>query len=236
MTQGLPLILRRLVMLHESLEDAGLDHAVGGALALAFHVRDPRGTSDIDINVIADPNDPDTVLAALPPEITIHPGARDELKTTGQTRLIWPDPNTPVDVFLPQHPVFHRVAVERGVPIDMAGTELKVLTATDLMVFKMYYNRTKDWADIESLLEAGAGDPVEAGQWIEEFLGPHDPRLERLRQTLATVHRPARPLHRATGSPSTVCGIWVPDDARHCTLAAEHPGEHNTDPDMASPL
>jgi hypothetical protein len=55
-------------------------------------------------------------------------------------------------------------------------------TATDLMVFKMLFNRRKYWADIESLLRCGAADTAEAAEWVASILGPDDPRLAQLQQ------------------------------------------------------
>jgi len=174
-----PTIYTRLRAVHSALDAAGFEHAVGGAIALAVHVLEPRFTADIDLNVIADPEDPEPLLAALPPEITVHPLAARDLRATGQTRLIWPDPDTPVDLFLPQHPTFHRLVTDRAEEVDFLGEGIKVLSATDLMVFKMLFDRAKDWVDIEAMLQAGAGDPDEAAQWVSEFVGADDHRLAR---------------------------------------------------------
>jgi hypothetical protein len=48
---------------------------------------------------------------------------------------------------------------------------IPVITATDLTVFKTLFDRTKDWADIESMLQAGAVDVPEARRWVETILG-----------------------------------------------------------------
>ena len=37
-------------LIHERLETAGVPHAFGGAIAVNYH-RDPRSTTDIDINI-----------------------------------------------------------------------------------------------------------------------------------------------------------------------------------------
>ncbi|MFT3854826.1 MAG: hypothetical protein QM733_19120 [Ilumatobacteraceae bacterium] len=174
------LVLSRLQALHEALDRAGFEHAVGGAIALSVHA-EPRATTDMDLNVIADPEHPQRLLDTMPDGVVIHPSAAAELRRDGQVRLIWPHPDTPVDLFLPQHPEFHRLVNDRARPdIEQIGFDIRVISATDLMVFKMLFNRTKDWADIESLLRAGAGDPDEAADWIVQFLGPDDERLTRL--------------------------------------------------------
>jgi len=224
-----PLVLQRLLEIHSCLERAALDHAVGGALALAQYVLPPRGTVDIDINVTSDPALPARLLSELPDAIEIHPGAEDEIRGTGQVRLWWRDDelDTPIDLFLPQHLIYHQLVVERATPVDMLGVDMKVLAATDLMVFKLLYNRTKDWADIEGLLESGVGDPEEAAQWVTEFVGGDDPRLERLRGLTDTVQRPLHPLvrHQPAAEPS-ICAGWISELNKHCVLAARHPGSH----------
>jgi len=179
-------ILQRLIALHQHLAAAGFDHAVGGALALSQHVSPPRGTADIDFNVTADPAHPERLLAALPREVEVHAGADEHLQSSGQVRLWWKSPTlaTPVDLFLPQHPTFHHLVVERAEPTDFLGTEIKTLTPTDLMVFKMLCNRRKDWADIESLLRCGAADTAEAAEWVASILGPDDPRLAQLQAVI----------------------------------------------------
>jgi hypothetical protein len=78
--------------------------------------------------------------------------------------------------------MYHRLVVERARPAVFLGAEIKVLTATDLMVFKMLFDRRKDWADIESLIRAGAGDPAEAADWVAQVVGPTDPRLAKLHE------------------------------------------------------
>lgn len=177
-----PVLLRRLVAIHEALAGAGFDHAVGGAIALAVHVREPRFTADIDLNVIADPARPDELLSVLPPDVEIHATAADEIRRDGQTRLLWRDPTTPLDLFFPQHPTYHRLVADRAELWEFPGASIKVMTATDLMVFKSLFDRSKDWVDIESLVECEAGDAAEAAEWIAEFVGTDDPRFQRLRR------------------------------------------------------
>ena len=44
-----PALVDKIVAVHDALERAGLAHACGGALALAWCTERPRGTSDIDV-------------------------------------------------------------------------------------------------------------------------------------------------------------------------------------------
>ena len=175
-----PILLKRLQSVHAALSTAGYDHAVGGALALAVHV-EPRFTADIDLNVTADAQRPEGLLQALPTDLDVTVGAAAELRRDGQTRLWWRNPDTALDLFLPQHPTYHRLVVERAVPVDFLGAGIKVITATDLVVFKALFNRSKDWVDIEALITESTPDIDEALRWLSEFLPEDDSRLTRLR-------------------------------------------------------
>lgn len=69
---------------------------------------------------------------------------------------------------------------DRAEPAEFLGDGVRVISATDLMVFKMLFDRRKDWADIEALLMAAAGDPDEAAAIVADIVGPHDHRLVEL--------------------------------------------------------
>ena len=46
-----PALVGKVLALHRAFEAAGVIHAFGGALALAYWTADPRATADIDVNV-----------------------------------------------------------------------------------------------------------------------------------------------------------------------------------------
>lgn len=184
-------LLRKLAALHAALTVAGFDHAVGGGLALAFHAA-PRFTDDIDLNISADPTRIDELIAALPPEIVIHEGAVDELRRTDQVRLFWPNPGqevldgTPIDIFLPAHPTFHHRLNQRAEQVSLGGLEFRVVSATDLVILKALFDRSKDWVDIEAMLHRGKVDVADALAWLTQLVGPDDSRLDRLRRLATT--------------------------------------------------
>ena len=107
-TTDQPRAVRRVLARHQA--------AVGGALALATYVYPPRGTVGIDLNLTADPSDPARVLSALPRQVQIRPGAAEALRSDRQVRLWWrsADLDTPIDLFLPASPMYHRLVVERA--------------------------------------------------------------------------------------------------------------------------
>lgn len=187
------LILDRLGTIHRALDRAGFDHAVGGALALALHVGQARATNDIDLNVAADPQRPEELFACLPKAIEIHEGAAESIRRDGQVRLIWPDPVTPVDLFLPQHDTYHRLVNERAIPAPALGEGIRAIAATDLIVFKALFNRPKDWVDIAEIVAAGNGDLAEARQWVGEFTADQG-RLDRLQELIDNPPNPDEPI------------------------------------------
>ncbi len=171
---GLP---ERMVTIHSHLLAAGIDHAFGGALALAWCTQQARGTIDLDVNVFVGPERADDLLAALPDGIVASAREREALMREGQARLWWD--STPVDVFL-NTSAFHEEVATRVRWEPFAGVELPFLACEDLAVFKVFFNRTKDWADLEAMRDAGTLDvPAVAGVLVS-FLGNDDDRIARL--------------------------------------------------------
>lgn len=186
MSRTSPLIvLERAVLVHQVLDRAEIPHAIGGALALAYHVQSARATDDIDLNVSADPADPAVVFRLLPGEIPWGQGDVNRVRTHGNVRLLWPHPDgpptapVPLDLFFPEHD-FHRQACRRAELVAMLDDTVPILCATDLMVVKMLFDRRKDWADIEELVRFGKADTAEAAAWVRTLLGRDDQRLTTL--------------------------------------------------------
>lgn len=172
--KGLPY---KMMAIHESLAAARISHAFGGALALAWCTQQARGTIDLDINVFVTPERTASVLAALPPEIVATDQDRTLLERDGQARLWWE--NTPVDVFL-NTTELHEQAATRVQMEPFAGEQLPFLACPDLAVFKAFFNRTKDWADIEAMVAAGSLDMSAVAGVLAGFLGAGDDRIVRL--------------------------------------------------------
>ena len=169
----------KIVATHEALATADLPHAFGGALALAWCTQRARGTIDIDVNVFVAAEHADTVLAALPGEVEATPEQREQLATEGQVRLWWD--GTPLDVFL-DTTAFHRGVAGRIRWEQFGDVTLPFLSCRDLAVFKAFFDRTKDWADLEEMQTAGTLDASAVAGVLVEYLGGADPRIERLRR------------------------------------------------------
>ena len=170
-------LAQRLIAVHNALDTAGIKHAFGGAIALAYCTFDPRATQDLDINIFVPVSDQKKVLEALPPEVKITAANRREITGSGQTRLWWE--TTPVDVFFNTHP-FHEQAASRIRTVPFDGHTIPVLDCLALAVFKAMFNRTKDWADLEAMNEAHQLNLPALHSTLTDLLGPDDPRIPKL--------------------------------------------------------
>jgi hypothetical protein len=167
----------RLVALHKALARARIPHAFGGAIALAYWTRDPRGTSDIDVNVFLPVDSARRALDALPDGVAIPPGTDEAIARDGQVRLWWD--GTPVDVFFDYVPV-HADAARNRRSVPFEGIRIPVLGPVELAVFKVMFDRTRDWADIEAMVERGSLDVDAVRAALRTMLDAGDERFERL--------------------------------------------------------
>jgi hypothetical protein len=179
---GLVPFPEKIVELHRTLRAAGLRYAFGGALALAWCTPDARGTIDIDINVFIRADEVDRVLAALPDGMHSTASERAVLLRDGQVRLMWE--GVPIDIFLSTTP-FHDAACRRTHVESYGGEDdVPFLDCSDLAVFKAFFNRSKDWVDLEQMAAAGTLDGDRALGVLVRYLGGGDERIERLRRLL----------------------------------------------------
>jgi hypothetical protein len=179
-------LVDKIVALHAALDDARIPHAFGGALALAWCTQRARGTIDIDVNVFVDRTRTPELLAALPASVQWSADDRARIERDGQVRLWWGD--TPVDVFV-NTTEFHEQVAERCRREPFAGRELPFLGCTDLAVFKAFFDRTKNWADLEEMQAAGTLDTDRIAGILTHHLGPTDKRIARLRAVAGTRDR-----------------------------------------------
>jgi hypothetical protein len=171
-------LVERLITVHDALDAAGFPHAVGGAIALGFCTREPRGTRDLDINIFVTRDRVGEVFAALPAEVTVTAANVEEAERDGQTRAWWAD--TPIDIFLNVLPFHEEVAA--GVrQVLLANRSIPVLDCSALAVFKAMFDRTQDWADIEAMVAHRSINVELTAARIEQLDGPGSHRSRRLR-------------------------------------------------------
>ena len=186
-------LAERLVAIHKGLAARDIDHAFGGAIALAYWTLDPRGTSDIDVNLFVPSDDPLPALEALPEGVAYDDNAVAAIRNEGQVRLWWDE--TPVDLFF-DYADIHADAARHRRTVPFAGVEIPVLGPVELAVFKAMFDRTRDWADIEAMLSAQTLDVDEVRVKLLELAGDPDERLARFDEAIRRADAagpPARP-------------------------------------------
>lgn len=195
---------------NDRLSIAEVGHGFGGAIALAYYVGDPRATRDLDINIAAPVAQAAAVFAVLPSSVLWTEKDVRECQARGQVRL-WAGrrrEGIPVDLFFPQHR-FHEVVADAVTdkPFLRAGYTLPIIAASHLTVFKVLFNRPKDWVDVADMLQAGTVDVSEALFWVRELLGEEHPSFVRLASLVASPdvkHRQPR-----SGGPDLPSVDWA---------------------------
>ena len=177
----------KLVALHEALDAVAIPHAFGGAIALAYWTRDPRGTSDIDINVFVPAAECSAALAGLPAGVAQPDGTAEAIARDGQVRLWWD--GTPVDLFFDYVSV-HADAARHARMVPFEATQIPVLGPIELAVFKAMFDRTRDWADIEAMFAAGRVTVDAVKATLGTLLQPADQRFARLDEAARLADAP----------------------------------------------
>jgi hypothetical protein len=175
-------IVDKILAIAEALDAQKLPYAFGGALALAFCTERARGTIDIDLNVFIGQEEAEKVVGALEPHVVHSERDVTALERDGQTRLWWDQ--TPVDLFL-NTTDFHEQLAQRRQLHEFGGRPVAFLSCSDLAVFKAFFNRTKDWADLEEMIGVGSLNIDQTLGVLIRYLGEGDERVERFRSLTA---------------------------------------------------
>lgn len=170
-------LIDKLFAIHDALAEHSLPHAFGGAIALAYCVEEPRGTRDLDVNIFCDAADAEKVLAALPDGVKVSAEDVAKVEAGAQARLWWD--GVPIDVFLNNLPL-HEAVASAVVWVPLQGRQVPMLDCASLVIFKAFFDRTKDWADIEAIAMATPEDIEAATRTLAELAGEDDPAYRRL--------------------------------------------------------
>jgi hypothetical protein len=172
-----PSLPDKVTAIHHALDKAGVPHAIGGALALAYYA-EPRATIDIDINVFVHTDKWPAIRDALAPLGVDVEADEKELGRDGQVRIWW-DRN-PVDLFFSYDP-FHDEMRRSARKVPFNGSTIPILGPEHLAVCKAMFDRPKDWLDIEQMLVATSPLNLEEIRgWLKRMVGKDDPRMGRL--------------------------------------------------------
>jgi hypothetical protein len=170
-------LVDKISILHDALTEAELPHAFGGALALAWCTERARGTIDIDINILIPDTDYQHAIDAMPKGVNATRKDLQMLKSEGQVRIWWD--KTPLNIFL-NSTSFHEQLAGRICWEFFADKQIPFLSCLDLAVFKAFFNRTKDWADLEEMYAAGTLNIEQVQAVLISYLGADDERIKQL--------------------------------------------------------
>lgn len=185
MTASTPTLTDKILILHRALQRKRIPHAYGGAIALAYYTAEPRATRDIDVNVFVRAADMKRLFATLPKGVTHDDMDLVVARRDGQRRVHWGI--TPLDLFFSNVP-FHDYAQRNTRTVKFANTHIPILAGTDLVIFKAFFNRDKDWIDIDAVAAVNGADFDVAVAWTTTLLGADDARVERLTEIAANKH------------------------------------------------
>jgi len=171
----------KVVALERAFRGAGIPHAFGGAIALAYYAT-PRGTQDVDVNLFVPASDLERVLGVLAP-LGVDPASETVRRLTErdeQARVFWD--GTPLDLFF-AYDALHDACRDRRRQVAFPGERIAILSAEDLAIFKVLFAREKDWRDLRELLfaQGESFDADYAAGWLERILDRDDERLGRFR-------------------------------------------------------
>lgn len=174
----------RVERVSQALADAGVPYAFGGAIALGYHAQ-PRATTDIDINIFVSETESKPVLRILAALGVTVDEERDAalIRRDGQIRLDW-DP-VKVDLFFAT--IEFLVACHGRIwHVPYGSEQIPVLSAEDLAVCKIAFNREKDWLDLREvvIVQGEQLDTAYIMHWLGLILGLDDPRTQRFQALL----------------------------------------------------
>lgn len=138
----------------DELEAAGLPYMViGGVANLVWGV--PRATFDADLTVWVEPAGEKKAVRRLAKAFKAIPA--DPLGFMEETRVLPLEvEGTRVDLIFGQLP-YERRAIERAVPVALAGKKVRVCTPEDLVLHKLLAERPKDEEDLKGLARRKGG-------------------------------------------------------------------------------
>lgn len=162
-----PSLPAKVEAVHRSLEEAGIPHAFGGALALTFYA-EPRETRDIDVNVFVPTKRWPEVRDALAPLGVDVEAFEGELEAEAQVKLDWDE--NPLHLFFSQDALHEEMERKvRNLPFE--GITIPLVAPEHLVIRKTLLGRPKDRRDIAAILADTSVDQVEIDTWVKRLAG-----------------------------------------------------------------
>ncbi|MBS1248822.1 MAG: hypothetical protein MAG431_00386 [Chloroflexi bacterium] len=166
-------LIDSVIAFQNLLEKEGISVMAIGGIAVGVW-GEPRLTRDIDMKVLLRREDRAQLLDILQEFIPLNENPDEAFRRHGLA--FFQDPNgTRIDVMLADT-VFDEKAIERACSVVLSsGKNIRVCTAEDLIIYKLLSTRTKDRADVESIVQK-QGDMLD-GSYIEDWLSQFEEAL-----------------------------------------------------------
>jgi len=154
--------------LQAALRELGLPYCFIGGLALQ-RWGEPRMTQDADASVLTSFDHDDQVIEHLSARFKARPGGGPDFARRSRVLLLEAKNGTALDVALGALP-FEARAVQRSSGWQLPrGKMLRTCSAEDLVVYKAFAARDRDWIDLDGVL-ARQGKKLLATQIIQELV------------------------------------------------------------------
>lgn len=162
-------LIDSVIAFQHSLKKQGIPVMAIGGIAVAVW-GEPRLTRVIDMKVLVSREERGRLLAILRPFTPLQEDTDESFRRLGLA-FFRDSSGVRIDVMLADT-IFDETAIGRARDIDFApGKNIRVCTAEDLIIYKMLSTRTRDRADVESIIQkqGDALDDAYIENWLAQF-------------------------------------------------------------------
>lgn len=138
--------------LQRKLAKAGIPSAIIGGIAISAW-GEPRFTGDVDLKVLVERDEAKKLLGVLEPEYKLtHKNPEDAIRRLGYI-FVQDSDNVRLDLLL-SDTEFDRQVIAHAQDIQIVPRiKLRMCTAEDLIIYKMISTRSRDIADVQSVIK-----------------------------------------------------------------------------------
>ncbi|MHB8264238.1 MAG: hypothetical protein ACYDGY_10955 [Acidimicrobiales bacterium] len=142
-------IVEAILRLQDTFDESNIPYGFGGGIALAYYA-EPRATQDVDVGIFLPATKSSIVRIALEGIGEFSDGWDQRVIHDGFGVVTVLGIN--VDCFFSSHAIHDEMAsMIRRVPF--ADSTIPIISAEHLVILKALFNRTKDWSDIEMIID-----------------------------------------------------------------------------------
>jgi hypothetical protein len=133
-----------------ALDTCGLPYVLIGGLAVAA-LGEPRTTLDVDVSVWTEPEGLDLAVNCLSGHLRPLPPKPHDFVRERRVLPVVTSNGVRADIIFSSLAV-ERETIRRGIPKQVAGSEIRVASVEDMLLMKLVSEREKDLADARALL------------------------------------------------------------------------------------